>query len=112
LDRYNGLEDNMVLPVDLTSRTTTLRSDSVALYQPTEVIGETTVASGQAASVTWSRLQPGTAYAWMVTARSVGGGVTSSGPQVFATLDNRGRPIDLGPAEVPPAVVPGRLPDR
>jgi hypothetical protein len=112
LDRYNGLEDNMVLPVDLTSRTTLLRTDSLALYEPTQVIGETTVASGQPATVTWSGLRPGTAYAWMVTARSAGGGVTSSGPQVFATLDESGRPIDLGPDQVPPAVVPGRLPDR
>jgi hypothetical protein len=90
--RYNGLEDNMVLPVDLTSRTTTLVTDSVALFAPTDVIGETVVASGEVASVPWGGLKPGTAYAWIVTARSAGGGVTSSRPSVFATVDEQGRP--------------------
>ena len=84
-NRYNGLEDNMVLPVDLTSRTTSFQTDSVALFAPTVVIGEAAVSSGEVASVTWAGLKPGTAYAWIVTARSVGGGVTSSLPSVFET---------------------------
>lgn len=92
LHRYDGREDNMVLPVDLTSRTTSFQTDSVALYNPTRVIGTSTVASGQVASVKWDRLRRDTAYAWFVTARSAGGGVTASEPSVFVTKDEHGRP--------------------
>ncbi|MGW3350472.1 metallophosphoesterase [Nonomuraea rubra] len=92
LRRYNGLEDNMVLPVDLTSRTTTLQTDSLAIYKPTRVIGRDRVASGEVASVKWDRLKDDTAYAWFVTARSAGGGVTASEPSVFVTKDEHGRP--------------------
>ncbi|MEO3876408.1 metallophosphoesterase [Nonomuraea sp. B12E4] len=97
LRRYNGLEDNMVLPVDLTSRTTTFQTDSLALYKPTRIIGRSTVASGQVASVKWDRLKDDTAYAWFVTARSAGGGVTASEPSVFVTKDEHGRPGKWGP---------------
>ncbi|MFI7230312.1 metallophosphoesterase [Nonomuraea angiospora] len=97
LRRYNGLEDNMVLPVDLTSRTTTFQTDSLAIYKPTKVIGKSTVTSGQVASVTWQRLKDDTAYAWFVTARSTGGGVTASEPSVFVTKDEHGRPGTWGP---------------
>ncbi|MEV1171203.1 metallophosphoesterase [Nonomuraea sp. NPDC049784] len=97
LRRYDGREDNMVLPVDLTSRTTTFQTDSLALYKPTRIIGKSTVASGQVASVTWDRLKDDTAYAWFVTARSAGGGVTASEPSVFVTKDEHGRPGQWGP---------------
>ncbi|MGW0593888.1 metallophosphoesterase [Streptosporangium sp. NPDC002607] len=97
LRRYNGHEDNMVLPVDLTSRTTSFQTDSLALYKPTRVVGRSKVASGQVASVTWDRLKDDTAYAWFVTARSAGGGVTASEPSVFVTKDERGRPGKWGP---------------
>ena len=93
-DRYDGREDTMVLPVDLTSRRTSFSTESLGLFQPTEVVGEQTVPSGELASVTWRDLRPDTAYAWVVTATSPGGGVTSSAPQVFATEDTRGRPSD------------------
>ena len=83
--RYNGLEDNMVLPVDLTSRTTSFTTDFVGLYNPVEVVSETVVTSGEVASVPWAGLKPGTTYAWVVTGRSAGGGVTSSRPSVFTT---------------------------
>ncbi|MEV6106175.1 metallophosphoesterase [Streptomyces sp. NPDC051940] len=92
LRRYDGREDNMVLPVDLTTRTTTFRTDSLALYNPTGTIGTATVDSGGTASVRWDGLKPGTGYAWFVTARSAGGGVTASEPSVFVTKDERGRP--------------------
>ncbi len=85
--RYLPEADNMVLPVDLTSRTTSFRTDSLALYNPIAVIGETTAASGQVASVTWTGLKKNTAYAWFVVARSVGGGETPSLPSVFVTGD-------------------------
>lgn len=96
LRRYDGREDNMVLPVDLTSRTTSFQTDSLALYKPTRIIGRSTVPSGQVASVTWDRLKDDTAYAWFVTARSAGGGVTASEPSVFVTKDEHGRPGTWG----------------
>ncbi|MER5179063.1 metallophosphoesterase [Streptomyces sp. NPDC002896] len=95
--RYNGLEDNMVLPVDLSTRTTTFKTDSLALYNPVSVIGTSQVDSGEVASATWKDLKPGTAYAWLVTARSTGGGVTASEPSVFVTKDADGRPGTWGP---------------
>ncbi|WP_143674362.1 MULTISPECIES: metallophosphoesterase [Streptomyces] len=95
--RYNGLEDNMVLPVDLSTRTTTFKTDSLALYNPVSVIGTSRVDSGEIASVTWKDLKPGTAYGWLVTARSTGGGVTASEPSVFVTKDADGRPGTWGP---------------
>ncbi|CAL9644924.1 hypothetical protein SUDANB145_06432 [Streptomyces sp. enrichment culture] len=95
--RYDGTEDNMVLPIDLQSRKTTFRTDSVALYNPVSVIGRATVESGEVASVTWRKLRPGAAHAWFVTARSAGGGVTASQPSVFVTKDADGRPGDWGP---------------
>lgn len=95
--RYDGTEDNMVLPIDLSSRKTTFTTDSLALYDPVRVIGKATVRSGQTASVTWRDLKPGTTHAWFVTARSNGGGVTASEPNVFVTKDAHGRPGTWGP---------------
>ncbi|MFI2376281.1 metallophosphoesterase [Streptomyces sp. NPDC018964] len=95
--RYDGTEDNMVLPVDLDTRTTSFRTDSLALYDPVRVIGRDRADSGGTASVTWRNLKPGTAHAWFVTARSAGGGVTASEPSVFVTKDAGGRPGDWGP---------------
>lgn len=95
--RYNGTEDNMVLPIDLNTRKTTFETDSVALYNPVSVIGRTKVKSGEVASVTWKNLKPGSTHAWFVTARSGGGGVTASEPSVFVTKDAQGRPGKWGP---------------
>ncbi|TDD69885.1 hypothetical protein E1262_11480 [Jiangella aurantiaca] len=96
--RYNGDEDNMVLPVDLETRTTTFQTDAIALYAPAEALGAVTVPSGSVASVDWSGLEPGTTYAWIVTAHSAGGGVTASAPAVFTTTDAAGRPGAWGPS--------------
>jgi hypothetical protein len=85
----------MILPVDLTTRTTSFKTDSLALYKPTQIIGKSTVASGQVALVKWDDLKDSTAYAWFVTARSSGGGVTASEPSVFVTKDKDGRPGKL-----------------
>ncbi|MER5756199.1 metallophosphoesterase [Streptomyces sp. NPDC002088] len=95
--RYNGTEDNMVLPIDLNTRKTTFETDSVALYNPVSIIGRTKVKSGEVASVTWKNLKPGSTHAWFVTARSGGGGVTASEPSVFVTKDAQGRPGKWGP---------------
>ncbi|GHH75501.1 metallophosphoesterase [Promicromonospora soli] len=83
--RYNGLEDNMVLPVDLTSRTTSFTTDFVVLYDPRYEIGEDTVSSGEVASVRWTGLKPDRTYAWFVTARTSGGGATTASPAYFTT---------------------------
>ncbi|NYH90882.1 metallophosphoesterase [Actinopolymorpha rutila] len=95
--RYDGHEDNMVLPIDLNSRTTTFKSDVVALYTPTELIGQTTAPSGDVATVTWTNLRPAAPYAWIVTARSTSGGITASRPSVFVTADANGGPGTWGP---------------
>lgn len=95
--RYDGTEDNMVLPIDLNTRRTTFKTDSLALYNPVDVIGRTKVDSGEVASVTFRGLKPGTTHAWFVTARSTGGGVTASEPSVFVTKDSHGRPGTWGP---------------
>ncbi len=69
--RYNGAEDNLTLPVDLSTRTTTFTTDSVAVVTPTDtVIGEDTARSGWPASVTWSGLKEGEVYAWTSTSRT------------------------------------------
>jgi hypothetical protein len=73
-NRYNGAEDNMVLPVDLSSRTTSFGTDGLTLVTPGEtVIGEATARSGWPASVTWSGLVEGQVYAWTATSRNASG---------------------------------------
>ncbi len=72
--RYNGAEDNLVLPVDLTTRTTTFTTDGLTVVTPTEtVIGEATAHSGWPASVEWSGLTEGEVYAWVADSRTAGG---------------------------------------
>lgn len=99
-ERYNGLEDNFTVPVDLTTRGTSFATDSLALFTPTgEVIGTTAVSSGQVAAVTWEQLETGQTYAWYVEARSAAGGVTISPTHVFTTrFDVPGEivPVDRG----------------
>jgi hypothetical protein len=99
----------MVLPVDLTSRTTSFRTDSLALYNPIAVIGETTAASGDVASVEWTGLKKNTAYAWFVVARSVGGGETPSLPSVFVTGDKATAETQVTP-ELAPYATPAPTP--
>ena len=36
--RYNGAEDNMVLPVDLTTRTTSFATDGLVVVTPTDTV--------------------------------------------------------------------------
>ncbi|WP_154792029.1 hypothetical protein [Occultella kanbiaonis] len=103
--RYNGLEDNMVLPVDLSSRATSFATDGVALFTPTsEVIGAATVPSGTAATVTWADLEPNQTYAWFVETTSAAGGVTLSDTRVFTTEFEAPGEIVPVPRE---ALVPG-----
>lgn len=114
--RYDPTADNMVLPVDLTSRTTSFRTDSLALYNPVAVVGESTVASGEVASVEWKGLKAGTAYAWFVVAHSAGGGQTPSLPSVFVTTGAKSGAVrpDLAPYASPtprPTPTPAPAPE-
>jgi hypothetical protein len=83
--RYNGAEDNLVLPVDLTTRKTSFSTDSVAAYVPTEVIGTDEVSTGETATATWTGLDAGTSYGWIVTAETADGGTAVAEPAVFRT---------------------------
>ncbi|MFE9653221.1 LamG-like jellyroll fold domain-containing protein [Micromonospora sp. NPDC006431] len=75
--RYNGAEDNMVLPIDLSSRKTSFSTDGLVLVTPTDtVIGQATAKSGWPATVQWSGLTEGELYAWTTTSH------TGSGAQV------------------------------
>ncbi|TYL50080.1 DUF5011 domain-containing protein [Nocardioides sp. BGMRC 2183] len=72
--RYNGAEDNLVLPVDLETRTTSFETDALTVVTPTEtVIGEDTAKSGWPATVEWSGLDEGELYAWVADSRAAGG---------------------------------------
>ncbi|MFS3128426.1 Ig-like domain repeat protein [Nocardioides sp. Bht2] len=83
--RYNGAEDNMVLPVDLSTRKTSFSTDSLALYVPTREIGRQTVKAGETAQATWTGLEPGTSYGWLVRATTADGGTATAAPAVLRT---------------------------
>ena len=83
--RYNGAEDNLTLPVDLSTRKTSFATDSLAAYVPAGVIGTDEITANGTASVTWTGLQPATSYAWIVAARTADGGVAVAQPAVFRT---------------------------
>lgn len=75
--RYNGAEDNLTLPVDLTTRTTSFSTDGLTVVTPTDtVIGQDTARSGWPATVEWAGLAEGEVYAWTAESR------TTSGEQV------------------------------
>ena len=68
--RYNGKEDDFRLPIQLETRKTSFATDAVALATPSDrVIGETTVASGAPATVTWAGLTAGEVYGWEAVSR-------------------------------------------
>nr|BFE56097.1 hypothetical protein GCM10020063_006230 [Dactylosporangium thailandense] len=83
--RYNGAEDNLTLPVDLTSRKTSFSTDSLAAYVPAGTIGTDRVTAGGTATASWTGLAPATSYAWLVSASSADGGVAVAQPAVFRT---------------------------
>ncbi|MCP2327061.1 chitodextrinase [Hamadaea flava] len=88
--RYNGSEDNLTLPVDLTTRKTSFSTDSLAAYVPSGTIGTDQVTANGTATATWTGLAPATSYGWIVTAESSDGGVAVAQPSVFRTT--KGRP--------------------
>ncbi|MEV4619241.1 carbohydrate-binding protein [Asanoa sp. NPDC049573] len=102
--RYNGAEDNLTLPVDLTTRKTSFSTDSLAAYVPAGVIGSDEITANSTATVTWTGLKPATSYAWVVEARTADGGVAVAQPAVFrtgkgvATVTAASNPVDWGKA--------------
>ncbi|MEK8108454.1 carbohydrate-binding protein [Micromonospora sp. M12] len=99
--RYNGSEDNLTLPVDLTTRKTSFSTDSLAAYVPSGTIGTDEVTSNGVATTTWDKLLPGTSYGWIVSAKSADGGEAVAQPAVFGTAagpddDRHRRPDRLG----------------
>jgi hypothetical protein len=100
-ERYDGTEDNMVLPVDLTSRTTTFTTDDIAAFVPGDEVGTATVASGEVATTTWDGLSPRTTYAWIATATSPGGGRATAEPGVFRTARAPESVVAADDVEVP-----------
>ncbi|GAB3947052.1 hypothetical protein GCM10027614_41610 [Micromonospora vulcania] len=84
--RYNGAEDNLTLPVDLTTRKTSFVTDSLAAYVPSGTIGTDQVTANGTATVTWDKLLPGTSYGWIVSAESADGGTAVAQPAVFRTV--------------------------
>ncbi|WP_432991537.1 carbohydrate-binding protein [Dactylosporangium sp. CA-233914] len=102
--RYNGAEDNLTLPVDLTSRKTSFSTDSLAAYVPAGTIGTDRVTAGGTATAAWNGLAPATSYGWLVTASSADGGVAIAHPAVFRTPKGRPtlsaatNPVDWGTA--------------
>lgn len=86
--RYDGREDDTTLPIQLSSRTTSFQTDSVALIgASSSIIGQVTVASGERASTVWTAPAEGTTHAWYVVASAADGGRTASEVQVFSTKD-------------------------
>ncbi|WP_410791343.1 Ig-like domain repeat protein [Kribbella sp. C-35] len=88
--RYNGAEDNLTLPVDLTTRKTSFTTDSLAAYVPNGAVGTDTVTANGTATATWNGLTPATSYGWIVTARSADDGTAVAQPAVFRT--RKGQP--------------------
>lgn len=115
--RYNGAEDNLTLPVDLTTRKTSFSTDSLAAYVPTGVIGTDSVTANGTATVTWSGLAPATSYAWIVSAKSADDGTAVAQPAVFRTAKGQptvtvtSAPVDWGTAaKVTVKVAAGAVP--
>ncbi|GIF49402.1 calcineurin-like phosphoesterase family protein [Asanoa ferruginea] len=102
--RYNGSEDNLTLPVDLTTRKTSFSTDSLAAYVPAGVIGTDELTANGTATVNWTGLRPGTSYGWIVAAQTADGGMAVAQPAVFrtgkgvATMTATSTPVDWGKA--------------
>lgn len=98
--RYDGHEDDFRLPVQFEGRTTTFRTDAVIGLTPSDrVIGETTHASGEPATVTWDGLEDGRAYGWFAVSRDAGTGEAVDAPQL------RSRALRATPAELDGGIV-------
>lgn len=83
---YVPASDEYVVPVDLASRTTGFRTDTVGQALRTDrVIDRASVPSGESATVTWSGLSPATRYGWYARAEDDFGAAAESGVFTFRT---------------------------
>ncbi|MEE6286969.1 hypothetical protein V2J52_04795 [Georgenia sp. MJ173] len=91
--RYDGREDEFTVPVNLTSRTTSIATDAVSVaVLSDDAIGSVTVASGEAASAEWTGLEPGETYGWYVVAENATEGRAVSPLATFTTGGEPGEP--------------------
>lgn len=89
---YTPSADEFVVPVDLASRTTTFSTNALTLALRTDqVIGTTSIGSGEIATVTWEGLRRRTTYAWYARAVDDTGAFAESSVATFTTARNRGR---------------------
>ncbi|WP_300265430.1 LamG-like jellyroll fold domain-containing protein [Microbacterium sp.] len=78
INRYNGAEDNLTVPINLSTRTTSFATDGLVVATPTDVvIGTETVPSGTPATVRWSDLTAGEMYAWTASSTEAGTGAST-----------------------------------
>ncbi|HET9421818.1 MAG TPA: LamG-like jellyroll fold domain-containing protein [Nocardioides sp.] len=99
--RYNGAEDNLVLPVDLSTRTTTFETDALTVVTPTDtVIGDATARSGWPATVEWSGLTEGEVYAWVADSRTASGRQLGSINQFGTVFLATAAGTDVTPPEI------------
>ena len=100
-ERYNGAEDNLILPVDLTTRKTTFETDALTVVTPTDtVIGEATARSGWPATVEWSGLTEGEVYAWVADSRTASGRQLGSINQFGTVFLATAAGTDVTPPEI------------
>jgi hypothetical protein len=84
--KYLEEADEFVVPVDLPSRTTSLRTDAIGMaVRGTTVIGSADIASGGQASVSWAGRAAGTRYSWYARATDPTGASAESTVFTFVT---------------------------
>ncbi|WP_426247540.1 lamin tail domain-containing protein [Nocardioides sp. LHG3406-4] len=83
---YVPAADEFRVPVDLASRTTSVKTDAVAIAVRTDtVIGTAANAGDGLAEVTWAGLAPGTSHSWYARSDDQAGGVSESAVFTFRT---------------------------
>jgi hypothetical protein len=84
--QYLDSADEFAVPLDLPSRTTSLRTDAIGLaVRGTTVIGSADIESGETATVTWDGLTAGTGYSWYARATDPTGASAESSVFSFVT---------------------------
>ena len=84
--KYLEEADEFVVPVDLPSRTTGLRTDAIGMaVRGTTVIGSADVASGGQVTVSWTGRAAGTRYSWYARATDPTGAKAESSVFTFVT---------------------------
>jgi hypothetical protein len=104
--RYDGREDEFTVPVNLSTRTTSIVTDSVSVATlGGEEIGSDTVTGEGTATAEWASLEEGTTYGWYAVAESETGGRSVSPVATFTTA---GQPDDGEEPGEPVQPAPGR----